>query len=99
MTGSTYSYFPELNGLLVKLRKLSIDDDKDISQLVTHNVSKSLWKVHFPHTLEDALNFIDSSHKDFTSLKCLNLSIEYNNNTNDPIRFIGIIDLKDLDIA
>ena len=32
MTGSTYSYFPETNGLLVKLRKLSLDDAKDISQ-------------------------------------------------------------------
>jgi len=99
MTGSTYSYFPEINGLLVKLRKLSLDDAKDISQLVTHNVSKSLWKVPFPYTLEDALNFIDSSHKDFTSLKGLNFAIEYKNNTNDPIRLVGIIGLKDLDIA
>ena len=99
MTGSTYSYFPELNGLLVKLRKLSIDDAKEISQLVTHNMSKSLWKVPFPYTLEDALNFIDSSHKDFTSLKGLNFAIEYKNNTNDPIRLVGIIGLKDLDIA
>src|SRR6187401_810255 len=73
MTGSTYSYFPELNGLLVKLRKLSIDDAKEISQLVTH--------------------------KDFTSLKGLNFAIEYKNNTNDPIRLVGIIGLKDLDIA
>src|SRR6187402_3742009 len=89
MTGSTYSYFPELNGLLVKLRKLSIDDAKEISQLVTHNMSKSLWKVPFPYTLEDALNFIDSSHKDFTSLKGLNFAIEYKNNTNDPIRLVG----------
>ena len=95
MTGSTYSYFPELNGLLVKLRKLSIDDAKDISQLVTHNVSKSLWKGPFPYTLEDALNFIDSSHKDFTSLKGLNFAIEYKNNTNGPIRLVGIIGLKD----
>ncbi len=99
MTGSTYSYFPEINGLLVKLRKLSLDDAKDISQLVTHNVSKSLWKVPFPYTLEDALNFIDSSHKDFTSLKGLNFAIEYKNNANDPIRLVGIIGLKDLDIA
>ena len=99
MTGSTYSYYPGLNGLLVKLRKLSIDDAKDISQLVTHNISKSLWKVPFPYTLEDALNFIDSSHKDFTSLKGLNFAIEYKNNTNDPIRLVGIIGLKDLDIA
>ncbi len=45
------------------------------------------------------LNFIDSSHKDFTSLKGLNFAIEYKNNTNDPIRLVGIIGLKDLDIA
>jgi ribosomal-protein-alanine N-acetyltransferase len=99
MTGSTYSYFPEINGLLVKLRALSIDDAKDISQLVTYNVSKSLWKVPFPYTLEDALNFIDSSHRDFTSLRGVNFAIEYRNNTNDPIRLVGIIALKDLDIA
>lgn len=53
----------------------------------------------FPYTLEDALNFIDSSHKDFTSLKGLNFAIEYKNNANDPIRLVGIIGLKDLDIA
>jgi len=50
-------------------------------------------------SLEDALNFIDSSHKDFTSLKGLNFAIEHKNNTNDPIRLVGIIGLKDLDIA
>ncbi|CAN5571102.1 hypothetical protein BH18THE1_BH18THE1_05640 [soil metagenome] len=99
MNGSTYNYFPEINGLLVKLRKLSIDDAKDISQLVTHNVSKSLWNVPFPYTLEDALNFIDSSHKDFTSLKGLNFAIEYKKNANDPIRLVGIIGIKDLDIG
>jgi hypothetical protein len=66
MTGLTYNFFPEINGSLVKLRKLSIDDAKDISQLVTRNVSKTLWKVPYPYTLEDAQNFIESSHKDFT---------------------------------
>ena len=99
MTGSTYSYFPEINGLLVKLRKLSIDDAKDISRLVTYNVCKSLWKVPFPYTLEDALNFIDSSHRDYTSLKGLNFAIEYKNNATDPLCLVGIIGLKDLDIA
>ena len=99
MTGSAYNYFPEINGLLVKLRKLSIEDAKDISQLVTYNVSKSLWKVPFPYTIQDALNFIDSSHRDFISLRGLNFAIEYKNNTNDSIGLVGIIGLKDLDTA
>ena len=66
---------------------------------MTYNVSKSLWKVPFPYTLEDALNFINSSHRDFTSLRGLNFAIEYKNNANDPIRLVGIIGIKDLDIA
>jgi RimJ/RimL family protein N-acetyltransferase len=81
------------------LRKLSIDDAKDISQLVTYNVSKSLGKVPFPYILEDALNLSIQSHRDFTSLRDLNFAIEYNNNANHPIRLVAIIDLKDLDIA
>jgi RimJ/RimL family protein N-acetyltransferase len=99
MTGLTYSYFPEINGTLVKLRKLSIDDAKDISQLVTRNVSKTLWKVPYPYTLEDAQNFIESSHKDFTLLKSLNFAIEYKKNANYPIGLVGIISIKDLDIG
>lgn len=99
MTRSTYNYFPEINGLLVKLRKLSIEDAKDISQLVTYNVSRSLWKVPFPYTIEDALNFIDSSYRDFISFGGLNFAIEYKNNTNDPIGLVGIIGIKDLDTA
>lgn len=43
--------------------------------------------------------FYRFSHKDFTSLKGLNFAIEYKNNANDPIRLVGIIGLKDLDIA
>ena len=99
MTGLTYNFFPEINGSLVKLRKLSIDDAKDISQLVTRNVSKSLWKVPFPYTRKDAQNFIESSHKDFTSFKSLNFAIEYKKDASDPIGLVGIIGIKDLDIG
>jgi ribosomal-protein-alanine N-acetyltransferase len=99
MTGLTYNFFPEINGSLVKLRKLSIDDANDISKLVTRNVSKSLWKVPFPYTRKDAQNFIESSHKDFTSFKSLNFAIEYKKDASDPIGLVGIIGIKDLDIG
>jgi hypothetical protein len=50
----------------------------------------------FPYTLEDAQNFIESSHKDFTSLKSFNFAIEYKKNRDDRIGLVGIISIKDL---
>ena len=34
--------FPKINGLLVKLRELSMSDAEDISDLMSYNISKSL---------------------------------------------------------
>jgi len=64
--------FPKINGLLVKLRELSISDAVDISDLMSYNISKSLWQVPYPYTIEDAVNFITSSHRDFESQKSCN---------------------------
>ena len=60
-----YTHFPKINGLLVNLRELSIDDAIDISRLMTYNISRSLWDVPYPYTVENVLNLINSSHRDF----------------------------------
>jgi ribosomal-protein-alanine N-acetyltransferase len=93
----TYTYFPKLNGLLVVLRELSIDDAMDISRLMTYNISKSLWEVPYPYTIENALNFINSSHRDFQLFKTINFAIQYKNNPEGVNRLVGIISLKNID--
>ena len=93
----TYTYFPRINGLLVNLRELSIDDAMDISRLMTYNISRSLWEVPYPYTVENALNFINSSHRDFNSLKAVNFAIQYKNNPEGVNRLVGIISLKNTD--
>jgi len=92
-----YTCFPKIKGLLVDLRELSINDARDISHLMTYNISKSLWQVPYPYTVESALNFINSSHRDFESLKAVNFAIQYKNNLGDVNRLVGIISLKNID--
>jgi RimJ/RimL family protein N-acetyltransferase len=89
--------FPKIKGLLVKLRELSIDDAMDISRLMTYNISKSLWEVPYPYTIENAVNFISSSHRDFKSQKAVNFAIQYKNNSEGVSRLIGTISLKNID--
>ncbi|MGI0031810.1 MAG: GNAT family N-acetyltransferase [Nitrososphaeraceae archaeon] len=93
----TYSCFPRINGSLVNLRELSIEDAMDISRLMTYNVSRSLWEVPYPYTVENALNFINSSHRDFKSLKGVNFAIQYKYNPEGVNRLVGIISLKNID--
>jgi [ribosomal protein S5]-alanine N-acetyltransferase len=84
-------------GLLVDLRELSINDAKDISRLMTYNISKSLWQVPYPYTVGNAVNFINSCHRDFESLKAVNFAIQYKNNLGDVNRLVGIVSLKNID--
>ena len=65
----TRTNFPKISGRLVDLRGVLISDANDISRLMTYNISKSLWEVPYPYSLEHARNFINSSHRDFESLK------------------------------
>ena len=44
---------------------------------MSYNVSKYLWEVPNPYSVEDALDFIRSAHIDFNSLKALHFAIEY----------------------
>jgi RimJ/RimL family protein N-acetyltransferase len=64
---------------------------------MTYNVSKSLWEVPYPYTLDNALNFIDSSHKEFRSLKTVNFAILYNKNPESN-GLAGIIGIKNINI-
>ena len=89
--------FPKLNGLLVKLRELSMSDAVDISHLMSYNISKSLWQVPYPYTVENAANFINSSHRDFESQKAVYFAIEYKNNPEGVGPLVGIISLKNID--
>jgi [ribosomal protein S5]-alanine N-acetyltransferase len=92
-----YTCFTKIKGLLVDLREISINDASDISHLMTYNISKSLWQVPFPYTVENAQNFINSSQRDFKSLKAVNFAIQYKNNLGDVNRLVGIISLKNID--
>ena len=89
--------FPKINGLLVKLRELSMSDAVDISDLMSYNISKSLWQVPYPYTVENAANFINSSHRDFESQKAVNFAIQYKNNPDSVSPLVGIISLKNID--
>lgn len=64
---------------------------------MTFNISKSLWEVPYPYTLENASSFIDSSHREFRSLKAVNFAILYKKNP-DSSGLVGIIGLKNINI-
>jgi [ribosomal protein S5]-alanine N-acetyltransferase len=80
------------------LRGLLIGDANDISRLMTYNISKSLWEVPYPYCLEHARSFINSSHRDFESLKAVNFAILYKNNPEGDSSLVGIINLKNIDL-
>lgn len=89
--------FPKISGRLVDLRGLLIGDANDISRLMTYNISKSLWDVPYPYSLEHARSFINSSHRDFEYLKAVNFAILYKNNPEGDSSLVGIISLKNID--
>lgn len=89
--------FPTIDGRIIKLRELLIGDAIDISRLMTFNISKSLWEVPYPYTLENASSFIDSSHREFRSLKAVNFAILYKKNPESS-GLVGIIGIKNINI-
>lgn len=95
--GSAPTKFPTIAGRIVKLRELSIDDAVEISRLMTYNISKLLWEVPYPYSLENASSFIDSSHREFRSLKAINFAIHYKRNVESS-GLVGIIGLKNISI-
>lgn len=94
----THTSFPKISGRLVNLRGLSIGDANDICRLMTYNISKSLWEVPYPYSIEHAQNFINSSRRDFELLKAVNFAILYKNNPDGDSSLVGIISLKNIDL-
>jgi RimJ/RimL family protein N-acetyltransferase len=93
--------FPKLDGVLVNLREVSINDAQDITHLMSYNVSKYLWEVPNPYSVEDALDFIKSAHIDFNSLKVLHFAIEYKakSKPRNNVVLVGAISLKNMDLV
>jgi len=75
-----------------------MSDAEDISNLMSYNISKSLWQIPYPYTVENASNFINSSNRDFESQKAVNFAIEYKNNPEGESPLVGIISLKNIDL-
>ena len=95
--------FPKLFGILVNLRELSVNDAQDIVNLMSYNISKYLYDIANPYTIEHALNFIKSAHSDFKSLRAIHFAIEYkeedkSEGSNYPV-FVGAISLKNIDLV
>jgi hypothetical protein len=67
--------FPRLIGALVNLRELSINDAHAIADLMNYNISKNLYEVPDPYSIQDALAFINKSHDDFEYLSALYISL------------------------
>ena len=95
---STHTSFPKISGRLVNLRGLSIGDANDICRLMTYNISKSLWEVPYPYSIEHAQNFINSSRRDFELLKAIYFAILYKSNPDCDSSLVGIISLKNIDL-
>ena len=93
--------FPRLSGALVNLRKLSVNDVQAIANLMNSNISKYLYEVPDPYSVQDALSFINTAHNDFESISALHLAIEYKGMSelwdNYPV-FVGSIGLKNIDL-
>jgi len=94
----THTSIPKISGRLVNLRGLSIGDANDICRLMTYNISKSLWEVPYPYSIEHAQNFINSSRGDFELLKAINFAILYKSNPDCDSSLVGIISLKNIDL-
>jgi [ribosomal protein S5]-alanine N-acetyltransferase len=94
--------FPTLVGVLVNLREISVSDAQAIANLMNYNISKNLYEVPDPYSIQDALAFINTSHNDFESLRALHFAIEYKGmsdlRNNFPV-FIGAISLKNIDLT
>src|SRR5919205_3512307 len=95
--------FPTLVGVLINLRQLSVNDAQSIAHLMNYNISKYLYEVPDPYSIQDVLAFINKAHNDFESLSALHLAIEYkgmsDQRNNNPYMFVGSIGLKNIDLT
>jgi RimJ/RimL family protein N-acetyltransferase len=93
----THLSFPKLSGKLVNLRELSINDATTMVSLMSYDISKYLYDVPYPYTIEDALKFIKSSCDDFRLHKAITFAIDYKNNSQSIHLLVGTIGIKDID--
>jgi [ribosomal protein S5]-alanine N-acetyltransferase len=94
--------FPKLFGTLVNLREILINDAQDITLLlVNYNVSKHLWEIPNPYSIDDALEFIECANSDFNTLKALHFAIESKimPRSRNNLEFVGTISIKNIDLV
>ena len=93
--------FPKLFGVIVNLRKFSINDAHAMAHLMNYNISRYLYEVPEPYLVQDALNFIKTARNDFESFSALHFAIEYKGiselKNNNPA-FVGSIGHKNIDL-
>lgn len=97
-----YNAFPKLIGVRINLRELLVSDAQALSHLMNYNISKYLYEVPDPYSVEVALNFINTARNDFQSLSALHFAIEYKGmsepRNNYPV-LVGSIGLKNIDLT
>jgi [ribosomal protein S5]-alanine N-acetyltransferase len=94
--------FPKLFGTLVNLREILINDAQDITHLLmNYNVSKHLWEIPNPYSIDDALEFIKRANRDFNTLKALHFAIESKiiPRSRNNLKFVGTISVKNIDLV
>ena len=92
-----YLSFPILTGELVNLRELSMDDASTIINLMSYEIAKYLYEVPYLYKIDDALNFINSSYKNFILQNGITFGIEYKVTSYSIQLLAGTIDIKDID--
>src|ERR671911_2805889 len=93
----THLSFPQLSGKSVNLRELSMDDATTIVILMSYEISKYLYGVPYPYKIDDALNFIKSSYKNFSLHNGITFGIEYKNTLESNLSLAGTIGIKEID--
>ena len=94
--------FPKLFGTLVNLREILINDAQDITLLLmNYDVSKHLWEISNPYSIDDALEFIKCANSDFNTLKALHFAIESKiiPRSRNNLKFVGTISIKKIDLV
>ena len=95
--------FPKLYGVLINLRELSVNDAQNIAHLMNYNISRYLYEVPDPYSVEDALNFIKSADNDFKSRRALHFAIEYKgkseSTSDNNLVLVGAIGLNNIDLV
>lgn len=98
----TTKAFPKLYGNLVNLREILINDAWVITQLLmNYNVSKHLWEVPYPYSMEDALEFVRCANTSLKTMKGLHFAIEskITPRTRNNLEFVGTISVKNIDLV